>query len=243
MPAYAPRTKKGKSLPKGAAAPNVGDLDLNTTSIPAVPGPGGAMSLLPYLISIYKNKEAREIATRGFQQAAETFSPAIKYAAQNLAKKYPRVAAHMNVTQRTPEEMGQIAAKMGTPGILRGVAHIQPGPVQQRVPVNVGPTNDFMGAQNTLHHEATHVAQALGNRNLNNMYDAAGRVFGYEANPYEVTARLAGEKAAYGELQDAPQNAHRLLAGLLNWSQQNSAVAHSPAYQYLQMVLKHRTGK
>lgn len=202
MPAYAPRTKKGKSLPKGSTAPNVGDLDLNTTSIPAVPGPGGAMSLLPYLISIYKNKAAREAATEAFKASANQlqFPIRIADAADWFASKYPRVAAHMRINpevlsgQSSHTPSGGFAANIQTP----------PGKVTEPMTVNFSRRGldaldlDPDAAFDMMAHEGTHAAQALGNSSFNQLYNAAHNLTGYQDNPFEIMAQMRGMTAGEG---------------------------------------------
>lgn len=145
------------------------------------------------LVSIYADKLARKAATQSFLNSAK--APAlpkeVSQAANWLAERYPRVAAHMRINPlidasedagafiNTPA--GKVTSPMQVTITDKGVNQLK---------WNSGSIRD------SLAHEATHAAQALGNSDNDELYELANQAVGYTTNPFEVTARNRGTAAA-----------------------------------------------
>lgn len=177
---------------------------LGGLDIPGGPG-AAAAGLLPVLISIYKNKAAREAATKAFADSAEGFGSSTSIAMRWLASKYPRIAAHINM-----------ATPVAVPEGAIGVTYADPGKVVS--PITVALRGDLTPANTagTMIHEATHVAQALGNKDFHSMYQTAGRLLGYNANPYEIAANTAAARRVEGASNIVPATAHQHMAQILD---------------------------
>lgn len=192
-----------KQLPKGT---DVGTFDV----MPEIPaGPMAGAALVPYLISIYKTKAARQAGTKLFvDRALDSGSEALASAAQWFAERYPRVAAHMNLVPKpipnyvSPLSGEPVAAHIRTPKgkVERPLdVEITQSGFDRMTPTS-GNTYQRQKAEalNTLGHEGTHAAQALGNSDFNSLYNAMNMVTGYEHNPFEITARARGYSTQMG---------------------------------------------
>lgn len=164
---------------------------------------GSLLTALPSvapLVSIYKNKAAREVATEAFrrtayrqpwQQAAHgTSNTNLAIAVNTFADKYPRVAAHMNISPQAPMQHRALASIELPEATMTRPLDMQIGMKGRKLF-----ENDLDAAVNTMFHEGTHVAQALGNKDTTPLYSYAEDVVGYRNNPFEVNARRAGDKA------------------------------------------------
>ncbi len=154
----------------------------------------GPMSPLTVpLITIYKNAIARAKATEAFKLAAAKLGTNVSQAAEGFARRWPRVAAHMNLKKDNTLDLFR-RGPMATSDIPHGVV---------REPIDVTFTrrglksanSDLNEAVATLVHEGTHVAQALGDRGTGRQYALANRAVGYEINPYERGAERAALRA------------------------------------------------
>lgn len=179
--------KVGRFL--GLDDPNTGISDMMS---PMNAGASAATLPLQALITIFKNKAAREVATKEFLESAQRMGmPNLDVAANSFADRYPRVAAHMRMT---PE--------IAPGGSTLADVNIPAYGVRKPVPMRLGNSgidkidNSVAQATETLFHEGTHVAQALGDKRFGPLYDNANTAVGYRNIPYEVNARQAGEKAA-----------------------------------------------
>lgn len=139
MPAY--------QLPKGQSVPDVTAFDaMGPLGLPAV------------LVSLFRSKALREAATLRTVEALK--GTVFGEAAENLAKRFPRVTAHMNpkVVSEIPSAhpaLGQTLGQVEIPYMTKVT-----GPM--KVKLNSATTPER--ARETLFHEATHVAQAWGTR-------------------------------------------------------------------------------
>jgi len=136
------------------------------------------------------NVGARKEATEQFLDKMSAMGSKEAEAGQFFAKRYPRVAAHMD--PQTMSEANQTA---------RGLAHTGQAFVKDeaKVPVSIKSNMNIRDMHNTVAHEGTHVAQVLGMgpNDFNNMYAKANKVAGYKDNPFELSARSAGDKNEY----------------------------------------------
>lgn len=162
-------------------------------------------SMLSPLISIYRNKAERDEGVEAFRQSLKTFTDAIggsagynwDQAGAWLAKKYPRIAAHLRHAEPPMQEgpmpgFPALAALDNTEGKVynpMAMALFKPG-------ADAITRNPAM-AKFLMAHEATHGAQSLGHSNAMELYDIANEITGYDFNPFEVTANYAGSKAAF----------------------------------------------
>ncbi len=142
------------------------------------------------LISIYKNAAERLPHTQAFAEAGRRLGGPFGDAAAWFAQRYPRVAAHMELS---PEP---IRGPLGDRAMAQIAAPV--GQVQNRIPMEVFNYGRARAQQNPglakdiIAHEGTHVAQALGNRNNRELYQSATELAGYANNPMEVSARMKG---------------------------------------------------
>ncbi len=168
------------------------------------------------LISMFRNKGMREAATQAFLTAAEKMGlPNLTEAAGHFASKYPRVAAHTNLVEEP--FTGTFAAK---------AKPLYPAQVPDQVDVELShlgrqavsdPVWGLANAKDLLHHEGTHVAQQLGNKDLGHLYALANKAVGYNRNPFEISAYNAGEAAGLGLPRPKhPYNATEGLRQLAN---------------------------
>lgn len=170
-----------------------------------------AKAPLAGLITLFKNKAARLAATDAFKQSgAKLGLPNLDVAINTFADKYPRVAAHMRVSDKPPS----------TPGALAEVAIPSAG-VYRPINMMVGAEgvdrmdNSAAEAMNAVFHEGTHVAQGLGNRRFGPLYRNATELVGYGPNPWEINARRAGHKAI-GQAVGPYVPAHKQLQAIVD---------------------------
>lgn len=175
----------------------------NAASLIGLDDPAGQMMQIGSptpLISMFKDKAERELGTALFRRLAseESVPTPIAIALNQFADKYPRVAAHME-----PQIMTQdIQHKLLTYPPHAQTVYPPHGFIDDKVigpakieifPAGVknilGSDKDIEAASNVVHHEGTHVAQMLGNRDMGSLYNRSHRLYGYRDNPFEVTAR------------------------------------------------------
>lgn len=152
------------------------------------------------LVSIFKNKIAREAGTKLFKEAGNQFKPAMKDAINSFARDYPRIAAHIK-PEAVQMPKGIYASTMGPRG-----------KVEKAIPIgyNVNESNflnNMNDARNTVYHEGTHAAQALGNKDFDRLYGNAEKLVGYHNNPFEKQARKAGLRSVKGNSGNSAGNA------------------------------------
>lgn len=146
------------------------------------------------LVSIYKNKAARELGTKAFEKSAEGMHPFFQLAAKKFAQRYPRVAAHMKLSH-TGDELQTI--KLGD---AIAFADIPEGKINKKVKILIGKPGleqgekRFKDAMSTVFEEGAHVAQGLGNRKATRLYKTANRLVDYENNPFEISAKNIATK-------------------------------------------------
>jgi len=160
-------------------------------------------------VSIFANKAARELATQRFLDTAgdlngtyravntpekgallsdldSKIQAGISRAAGNFADRYPRIAAHMRLVQSNPGVDYTAAANVfDTPS---GRPPERAMEVTFNPRYNMDATMSPTKFSQTLAHEATHVAQRLGNSNMQELYNAANKIGGWEGNPFEKSA-------------------------------------------------------
>ena len=152
------------------------------------------------LVSLFKNKAAREASTKLFRDKANIMGGPVAEAAMEFADDYPRVAAHIKPSYVTrgsnPTATTQLLKEHG------------------RVPVAVR-RGSKSEALEDFYHEGTHTAQALGNSKFDELYDEADELLGYNDNPFELSAWDAGLRASGQRLPSyqQPQNAIKALEG------------------------------
>tara|TARA_R110000868_G_scaffold255919_4_gene512587 strand:+ start:660 stop:1775 length:1116 start_codon:yes stop_codon:yes gene_type:complete len=172
----------------------------------------GATALAP-LISVYKDRAARDAGLKEFIDSVHAFAKnhmwrstagtnAWTDAAELFGKSYPRVAAHMRNAEMPLDEPGVTAvARMdwndmvhGQPGMLEvGKGHLPDLALNDNI------------ASGTMFHEGTHAAQALGNRDTPILYGAASRLLPYRNIPHEASAWFRTDLTESGILK-APQD-------------------------------------
>lgn len=153
------------------------------------------------LVSIFKDKAAREASTTLFRNAGKilgSFSSPLAEAVEQFATKYPRIAAHIDL-RGTPMPIPPKNKAYGrTPD---AVTQSVVGKVKDRIPIAIteGGINAIARSPNNakryLAHEGTHVAQMLGNSDMAKLYAGSHKVYGYHNNPFEQRAVNAGAKA------------------------------------------------
>jgi hypothetical protein len=149
------------------------------------------------LVSIYKDAAERMAGTQKFLNTAKTLNPKVGEAAEWLAAKWPRVAAHMRINPKlistsSAENPEMVLARTNTP----------PARVTEPITIDytaLGLKDNIGDVRNTMAHEATHVAQSLGNSRTSTLYRMANDLTGYHNNPFEQTARARGEVAQDGD--------------------------------------------
>lgn len=115
--------------------------------------------------------------------------------AEKFAEKYPRVAAHMNVRPELMEDLNNAArAHVVEPEIASGAVEKYGTPIDISFSRR-GLSRPPRDIRNTLYHEATHVAQKLGDPDMPLKYRLAKVIVPYKDIPYERTAAVAGLKA------------------------------------------------
>ncbi len=170
------------------------------------------------------NKALRALHTERYLDDAEALgmNNADRARALENALSNPRTVAHMRLGEQTAankssaESIGETLlgkdAEIRIPGVDPG----RPG----KIPVLVNPrppksplAHNAQTAGESVIHETFHVGQALGNKDLANLYNLAEQSVGYGPNPYEVTARL-GTAARTGHSAASPVNATKLMEGI-----------------------------
>jgi hypothetical protein len=142
------------------------------------------------LISIFKNKAARELSTKAYLESAKHFGPVVEQAAQIFASRYPRVAAHA----RLDRDLTALPVSVA-------YTDVPVGRVVKPVPIKFGPLvpslikDDPDLAKELVFHEGTHVAQALGLPQMQSIYRLARMLMGYHKNPLEAAAFHRGLRA------------------------------------------------
>lgn len=167
-------------------------------------------SMLSPLISIYKDKASREAATQEFLDSVRHFTninaselpdhvrALWANAAESFTSKYPRIAAHVRQSPHLGEYRTNTGASAGA-AVDTPIDRVkEPLTLSLFRPGSRVIAKDPNAATDMMHHEMTHVAQSLGNRDADPLYWAADDVVGYQYNPFETSARLAGAKAVTG---------------------------------------------
>jgi hypothetical protein len=144
------------------------------------------------LVSIYNNPESRMAATEAFKKTAAGISQNMGKAGEWLAAKWPRVAAHMDLQVNPIDIFEDVAAK----------AKLPTGKVTSQVPVEffekgLRDRSSEAASRELLTHEATHVAQGLGNSDAMSLYKNAKYINSAD-NPLETTAYRRGQAASKG---------------------------------------------
>jgi hypothetical protein len=167
------------------------------------------------LVSMFKDKAARELATKEFlndldmmERVSRSISPVLKKAmgpfkavGQEFATRYPRVAAHMRLTPFAPPNIsgesfvripsGQVSEKMPYGLTAKGYADL----------ADPDPNTASALARDYIFHEGTHAAQALGNKDAAKLYQLAEDYIrrrtgsaeaAYDLNPFETSAWRRG---------------------------------------------------
>ena len=142
------------------------------------------------LVSLFKDKAAREAGGTRFMESVKALPEALQRAWETVAENYPRITSHMVI--RDPAKVRPTPRRDSYNAVvgLHGVSNGRPG-----APVTYGPSGlrkSGLPALDTAYHEATHVAQVLGNRDSNALSAAAENLVGYHKNPFEEGARMAG---------------------------------------------------
>lgn len=148
------------------------------------------------LVSIFKDKIARKLATDNFVEKMKGYnSPNLEAAGNLFAERYPRIAAHINPSSRIDNNPTRSAAihtpNTGAPN-YRMIMEISERGLK-------GADLYPQDARQLIFHEGTHAAQALGNSDFGRLYNQANKLVGYKQNPFEVSAREAGVRNMYPE--------------------------------------------
>jgi hypothetical protein len=182
------------------------------------------------LISIFKDAEGvpssalRQASTQTFKDMAASLPYRMRGAAEQFAQDYPRVAAHMRPEYGLPpSESSKAAAYINTPpgkvlepmktGFTHIGRHFSENPTDYETGLNE--------ARKMMYHEGTHAAQALGNRDFNDLYANANALVGYDLNPFERTAERAGFRAAGNTLTKTNKTAIDMLKDIAALPNQN----------------------
>lgn len=172
------------STPKRIIRPIASLLGLDTEEGQAVSAATPFTPVAP-LVSIYKSAAERAVGTEAFKETAKQFGGNIEAAANWLAAKYPRVAAHMKLARGPQHPLVEASAYIRT-------GYGKPTKPMETIITESGEkdlSKSVYNAKRTLSHEATHAAQALGNEYHADLYNAARKEFGFSAaNPLETTA-------------------------------------------------------
>lgn len=192
--------------------------------------------ITPPLISIYKDaagipsKTLRQGATGEFLESAKRLGVrGITAASESFASRYPRVAAHMRINPIVKNDNNLATATLPF------------GPITEPVPVNFGRRGMELiisnpgVAKGLLGHEATHVAQGLGNKDLSLLYKLADKAVGYKRNPFELSAG-ARELAEMYNHKVSPTPALRSLRTIAE-----TKVPGTTAPQNIKEILEART--
>lgn len=162
-------------------------------------------------VTLFPSVAERLAGTQAFRDEAAKLPQAFQDAGNWLADKYPRIAAHISMrpgaydlgpsgmAQMTVKDTREIpfAMRFSDQGLQTGAA-------------------DPNQARGMVAHEATHAAQALGNKDWPTLYNASQAAVGYRNNPFEQTARARQAAAEAGQPHVTnPQNAIRGLQTIL----------------------------
>lgn len=158
------------------------------------------------LISIFKNRAAREAGTEAFKEGLQKVaSKNLQAAGEEFAARYPRVAAHMSPSQVPRVDMPLTHAQVQIPPA--GGKITEPMPLQFTDFGVDRSANDLEFARDLMFHEGTHAAQALGNRHTAPLYSAANQAVGYADNPFEINANFTALRKTWpAESQHIPWN-------------------------------------
>lgn len=141
-------------------------------------------------ISIFPNASARRLSTAAFREAADDAPKNIGIALNEFANRYPRISAHMS--PRAGESvLGAKAAVELPPGVVK-----QPLLTKFTQAGKESAANNLNNARNMVFHEGTHVAQGLGNKDMNQLYNNANILTNYEDIPHEINARYSAAKSS-----------------------------------------------
>ena len=173
------------------------------------------------LISIFKDKAAREAGGKVFQELIKKLPEKMQKGYNSFSESYPRIAAHMR-PQTLPSHLA------GHEGA--GDAFIMPkaSKVTEPVPVYItksgvknateGRFKHLLGdnvAENTPFHEGTHVAQWLGSgEDFAPLYTNSRQITGYADAPHEIKARLAEPFSSVVERVPAGKTANQMIQHL-----------------------------
>lgn len=168
------------------------------------------------LISIYKNPAARRLGTQGFLKKAMDMGEKVFDAANQFAARYPRVAAHMNISDDTTKSGIRLLGGTKT----RATTLVPGSKVTKPIPVMFN--QDFIedtgeNLTGSVFHEGKHVADALGNSNEKELYNLLSSLseVGYQHNPFEVSARNVATRAATPELAPTKKLARGFMQQVL----------------------------
>lgn len=145
------------------------------------------MGIASPLVSIYKDKAAREAGGAIYKEMAEKLGPKVNEALLYFENRYPRVAAHLRPKAMSAAELGSDTA--------RGVAVVPNGKVTKPITIGISPagaSKSLPDVVNTVFHEGTHGAQALGNSKSDRLYDLADELVLNHQNPLEANAIKKG---------------------------------------------------
>lgn len=170
------------------------------------------------LVSIYKNKAAREVGTGAFKQAATKIfpDPHRRLAAEHFAERYPRIAAHIDLRNPhvTSSYDGMLTREKNIVDSGSSWVPWDATPEGKKV-VNLNNFRDIlnqrlitkftppsekedlllMDAISSMFHEGTHVAQSRMLPKMKELYNAIFQIRGKHAdNPLEQNAFYSGAK-------------------------------------------------
>ena len=177
----------------------------------------------PPLVSMFRDVNARKEATEAFRNVLSSLPQNLRAAAGVFADRYPRIAAHTRIVPAGPA--GETSMSM-TSWPVTGTAKNVYYPNGVPMPIRLHPLGrarhehpewGLENATEDLFHEGTHVAQRLGNKDFNKLYDLGAILKGYVNNPFEGSAREIGWAAREsGDRLYVPYNAIRELREIAN---------------------------
>jgi hypothetical protein len=216
-----------------------------------LPGMGGALeAVTQFARKGVPDKALREKYTAEFLERAKTMFPEAAHSwLEEITRRFPRLAAHSELRDLPFNGINAGSADwIRREPIKELLEPVEGMPDLQRIggrriPVNLheGPPTPY-GAPgersiDTLLHEMTHVAQALGNADAPELYRAAYEALGgkgagfagisYENNPFERTARQAARRKTHLVMEGSqdplkitpgravPLNANNLLRNIV----------------------------
>lgn len=181
---------------------------------PADPNTAMQTAMPNALVTLFKDKAAREAATALYRSGMKRAGPIMERTATEFADRYPRIAAHIKPVLRKKD----VIYPMPEGGEFRPAASIsvpepfvvaQAGGTPTELPrtlLNLYPEGRQVAlpkARFMTSHEGTHTAQALGNKNFMELYQLANKLMGYGRNPFEDSANRTG-RAAVEQMPTAP---------------------------------------